>query len=57
MAQLYFDDYLIDHSIRPKVVNPVILSIPARAKKFKIRYAYTGLKKDIFSEWVVVEVR
>lgn len=57
MAQLFFDDYLIDHTIRPKVVNPVILSIPARAKKFKIRYKYTGLKKDVFSEWVEVKVR
>lgn len=57
MAQLFFDDYLIDHTIRPKVVNPVILSIPAKAKKFKIRYKYTGLKKDVFSEWVEVKVR
>ena len=57
MAQLYFDDYLIDHSIRPKVVNPVILSIPARAKRFKIRYAYTGLKKNLYSEWLTVKVR
>lgn len=57
MAQLYFDDYIIDRTIRPKVVNPVILSIPARAKKFKIRYVYTGFNGDIFSDWVEVKVR
>lgn len=56
MAQLYFDDVLIN-SIRKKVFYPVILNIPARVKKFKIRYAYTGLKKECFSEWVEVKVK
>lgn len=55
-AQLYFDDVLIN-SIRKKVFYPVILNIPARAKKFKIRYSYTGLKKECFSEWVEVKVK
>lgn len=56
MAQLYFDDQLID-GIRRKVPQPVIINIPAKAKRFKIRYVYTGLKKDLFSEWVEIKVR
>lgn len=56
-AQLYFDDRLIDKTIRPKVGFPILLNIPAKAKKFKIRYAYTGLKKELFSEWAEVTVR
>ena len=56
MAQLYFDDYLID-GIRKKVAFPVLLNIPARAKLVRIRYAYTGLKKNLYSEWLTVKVR
>ena len=56
MAQLYFDDQLID-SIRKKVSFPVLLNIPARAKLVKIRYVYTGQKKDLFSYWLTVKTR
>lgn len=56
MAQLYFDDYLID-GIRRKVPQPVLLNIPERAKLIRIRYVYTGLKKDAYSEWLTVKVR
>lgn len=56
MAQLYFDDVLID-GIRKKVGFPVLLNIPARAKLVKIRYVYTGQKKDLFSYWLTVKVR
>lgn len=56
MAQLYFDDTLID-GIRKKVGFPVLLNIPARAKLIRIRYAYTGLKKNLYSEWLTVKVR
>ena len=56
MAQLYFDDHLID-GIRKKVAFPVLLNIPARAKLVRIRYAYTGLKKNLYSEWLTVKVR
>ena len=56
MAQLYFDDSLID-GIRKKVAFPVLLNIPARAKLVKIRYVYTGQKKDLFSYWLTVKVR
>lgn len=56
MAQLYFDDQLID-GIRKKVGFPVLLNIPARAKLVKIRYVYTGQKKDLFSYWLTVKVR
>lgn len=56
MAQLYFDDQLID-GIRKKVAFPVLLNIPARAKLVKIRYVYTGQKKDLFSYWLTVKVR
>ena len=56
MAQLYFDDTLID-GIRKKVGFPVLLNIPARAKLVKIRYVYTGQKKDLFSYWLTVKVR
>ena len=56
MAQLYFDDTLID-GIRKKVGFPVLLNIPARAKLVRIRYAYTGLKKSLYSEWLTVKVR
>lgn len=56
MAQLYFDDQLID-GIRKKVAFPVLLNIPARAKLIKIRYVYTGLKKNVYSEWLTVKVR
>ncbi len=56
MAQLYFDDHLID-GIRKKVAFPVLLNIPARAKLVRIRYAYTGLKKNVYSEWLTVKVR
>ena len=55
MAQLYFDDQLID-GIRKKVGFPVLLNIPARAKLIRIRYVYTGLKKDAYSEWLTVKV-
>lgn len=56
MAQLYFDDQLVD-GIRKKVGFPVLLNIPARAKLVKIRYVYTGQKKDLFSYWLTVKVR
>jgi len=56
MAQLYFDDTLID-GIRKKVGFPVLLNIPARTKLVKIRYVYTGQKKDLFSNWLTVKVR
>ena len=56
MAQLYFDDHLID-GIRKKVAFPVLLNIPARAKLVRIRYAYTGLKKNVYSEWLTVKAR
>lgn len=56
MAQLYFDDQLID-GVRKKVGFPVLLNIPAMAKLIRIRYVYTGLKKDAYSEWLMVKVR
>lgn len=56
MAQLYFDDQLID-GIRKKVAFPILLNIPARAKLVRIRYAYTGLKKNLYSELLTVKVR
>ena len=56
MAQLYFDDTLID-GIRKKVGFPVLLNIPAKAQLVKIRYVYTGQKKDLFSYWLTVKVR
>ena len=56
MAQLYFDDTLID-GIRKEVGFPVLLNIPARAKLVKIRYVYTVQKKDLFSYWLTVKVR
>ena len=56
MAQLYFDDTLID-GIRKKVGFPVLLNIPAWAKLVKVRYVYTGQKKDLFSYWLTVKVR
>ena len=55
-AQLYFDDTLIDN-IRKKIPCPVILNIPAKAKRIKIRYAYTGLTKQCYSEWIEVKVK
>jgi len=56
MAQLYFDDQLVD-GIRKKVAFPVLLNIPARAELVRIRYAYTGLKKNLYSEWLTVNAR
>lgn len=56
MAQLYFDDYLID-GIRKKVPCAVMLNIPACAKTIRIRYVYTGFKKTLYSEWMTVKVR
>ncbi len=55
-AQLYFDDRLID-GIRRKVSCVRTLNIPARAKVIKIRYAYTGMTKECFSEWLTIRVR
>ncbi|MBO5939911.1 MAG: hypothetical protein J6S50_00555 [Oscillospiraceae bacterium] len=56
MAQLYFDDHLID-GIRRKVASPVTLNIPVRARRIRIRYAYTGLKRECYSEWAEVKAR
>lgn len=55
-AQLFFDDQLIDHTIRPKVIQPVLLNVPAKAKRIKIRYVYDGLHKTCFSDWQEVKV-
>lgn len=57
MAQLYFDDHLIDHTVRPKVVCAVMLNIPAKAKYVNIRYAYEGFTKPLYSEWAEMRVR
>ena len=55
-AQLFFDDYLID-KIRLKVKSTKTLTILERAKIVRIRYVYSGLKKDVFSPWITVAVR
>lgn len=56
MAQLYFDDHLID-GIRNKVKCIKVLNIPARAKQVSIRYVYTGLHGNSYSEWRTIKVR
>lgn len=56
MAQLYFDDHLID-SVRRKVKCVRTLNIPVRAKQVSIRYVYTGLHGNSYSEWQTVKVR
>ena len=56
MAQLYFDDHLID-GIRSKVKCIKVLNIPVRAKQIQIRYVYTGLHGNSYSEWRTIKVR
>lgn len=56
MAQLYFDDKLID-SVRRKVKCVRTLNIPVRAKQVSIRYVYTGLHGNSYSEWEIMKVR
>lgn len=56
MAQLYFDDQLIDY-VRRKVKSIKVLNIPVRAKQVSIRYVYTGLHGNSYSEWEVLKVR
>ena len=56
MAQLFFDDQLID-SVRRKVKCVRTLNIPVRAKQVSIRYVYTGLHGNSYSEWEVLKVR
>lgn len=56
MAQLYFDDHLIDR-IRNKVKCIKVLNIPARARQIQIRYVYTGLHGNSYSEWLTAKVR
>lgn len=56
MAQLYFDDHLIDN-IRAKVKCVKVLNIPVRAKQISIRYVYTGLHGNSYSEWQSLKVR
>ena len=56
MAQLYFDDTLID-SVRRKVECMKALNIPVRAKEVSIRYVYSGLHGNSYSEWEVLKVR
>ena len=56
MAQLYFDDHLID-GIRSMVKCIKVLNIPVRAKQIQIRYVYTGLHGNSYSEWRTIKVR
>lgn len=56
MAQLYFDDQLID-SVRRKVKSIKVLNLPVRAKQVSIRYVYTGLHGNSYSEWEIMKVR
>ena len=56
MAQLFFDDKLID-SVRRKVKSIKVLNLPVRAKQVSIRYVYTGLHGNSYSEWEVLKVR
>ena len=56
MAQLFFDDHLID-GVRRKVKCVRTLNIPVRAKYVSIRYVYTGQHGNSFSEWEVMKVR
>ena len=56
MAQLFFDDKLID-SVRRKVKCVRTLNIPVRAKQVSIRYVYTGLHGNSYSEWEILKVR
>lgn len=56
MAQLFFDDHLID-SIRRKVKCVKTLNIPARAKRIAVHYVYTGLHGNSYSTWEVKDVR
>lgn len=54
MAQVYFDDYLIDR-IRTKVKCVKVLNLPVRAKEIRIRYVYTGLHGgNNYSRWLKV---
>ena len=55
-AQLYFDDVLIN-SVRRKVKCVKVLNLPVRAKQVSIRYVYTGLHGNSYSEWEVFKVR
>ncbi len=56
MAQLYFDDKLID-SVRRKVKCIKVLNLPVRTKQVSIRYVYSGLHGNSYSEWEVLKVR
>lgn len=56
MAQLFFDDKLID-SVRRKVKSIKVLNLPVRAKEVSIRYVYTGLHGNSYSEWEIMKVR
>ncbi len=56
MAQLYFDDVLID-SVRRKVKCVKVLNIPVRAKQISVRYVYSGFHGNSYSEWKTVKVR
>ena len=56
MAQLFFDDHLID-GVRRKVKCVRTLNIPVRAKQVSIRYVYTGLHGNAYTRWETVKVR
>lgn len=55
LAQLYFDDYLIDR-IRKKVAAAKVITVP-KARRIRIRYVYSGITRDVYSEWQEVKVR